>query len=62
MVYGLYYCCAADIVREFKHMPNVIQQQKHASKHANRVYKNNQNIRRKGSLKQPGGSSCNQRR
>ena len=35
---------------------------KHSSKHSNRVYKTNKNIRRKGSLKQPGGSSCNQRR
>ena len=60
-MYGLYYCYSIDI-QEFKQMPHVVQRQKHASNHANRVYKNNQNIRRKGRLQQPGGSSCNQRR
>ena len=59
-MYGLYYCYSIDI-QEFKQMPHVVQQ-KHVSKHANRAYKNNQNIRRKGRLQQPGGSSCNQRR
>lgn len=59
-MYGLYCCYTIDI-SEFKGMPHVVQQ-KHISKHANCVCKNNRNIRRKGSLKQPGGSSCNQRR
>ena len=59
-MYGLYYCYSIDI-QEFKQTPHV-KQQKHVSKHANRVCKNNRHIRRKGSLKQPGGSSCNQRR
>ncbi len=61
MVYGLYYCYSIDI-QEFKQMPLVKQQKNQVSKHSNRVYKNNQNIRRKGKLHQPGGSSCNQRR
>ena len=61
MVYGLYYYYSVNI-QEFKQMPHVVQQNHQISKHSNRVYKNNQNIRRKGSLKQPGGSSCNQRR
>ena len=61
MVYGLYYCYSVNI-REFKQMPLVVQQNHQVFKHSNRAYKNNQNIRRKGSLKQPGGSSCNQRR
>lgn len=60
-MYGLYYCYSINI-QEFKQMPHVVRQQKQVSKHANRVYKNNQNIRRKGRLQQPGGSSCNQRR
>ena len=60
-MYGLYYCYIID-TDEFKQMPHVKQQKQMASNYANRVYKNNQNIRRKGSLKQPGGSSCNQRR
>lgn len=61
MVYGLYYCYSVNI-REFKQMPHVVQHNNQVSNHSNRAYKNNQNIRRKGSLKQPGGSSCNQRR
>ncbi len=60
MVYGLYYCYSIDI-SEFKKMPQVVQQKHQVSKHSNRAYKNNQNIRRKGRLHQPGGSSCNQR-
>ena len=61
MVYGLYYYYAVDI-SEFKQMTHG-KQKKQVSKHSSeRAYKNNVNIRRKGSIKQPGGSSCNQRR
>ena len=60
-MYGLYYCYIID-TDEFKYMPHVVQHNNQVSKHANRVCKNNRNIRRKGSLKQPGGASCNQRR
>ena len=61
MVYGLYYCYSVDI-SELKQMPHVKQQKNQVSKHSERAYKNNMNIRKKGYLKQPGGSSCNQRR
>ena len=61
MVYGLYYCYSVDI-SELKQMPHVKQQKDQVSKHSERAYKNNMNIRKKGYLKQPGGSSCNQRR
>ncbi len=62
MVFGLYYYYSVDI-SEFKQMPHVKQQKHQVSKHSSeRAYKNNMNIRRKGGIKQPGGSSCNQRR
>lgn len=61
MVYGLYYCYSIDI-QEFKQMPHFKQLKNQVSKHSNRAYKNNQNIRRKGRLHQPGGASCQQRR
>lgn len=64
-MYGLYYnnhiCYSVDI-SEFKWMPHVVQQKHQVSKYPERAYKNNMNIRKKGHLKQPGGSSCNQRR
>ncbi len=61
MVYGLYYCYSIDI-QAFQQMPHVKREKKQVSKHSNRAYKNNQNIRRKGRLHQPGGASCQQRR
>lgn len=60
-MYGLYYCYIIDIC-EFKQMPHVVQQKHQVSKHSERACKNNMNIRKRGHLKQPGGSSCNQRR
>ena len=62
MVYGLYYCYSIDIQVFKPELPHVIQQKHQVSKHANRVTRNNSNFRKRGYLKQPGGSSCNQRR
>lgn len=61
MVYGLYYCYSINI-NEFKRMPHAIQQKNRVSKRSNRTIHNNSKIRKRGHLKQPGGSSCNQRR
>ncbi len=64
MAYGLYHCYEINIAdyQEFpkKQKPN---EKKNVSKHASRVPQNkNHSLRKNGSLKQPGGASCNQRR
>lgn len=61
-MYGLYHCYFVNIKDEDLTVQNKDKKNKYVSKHSNRVYKNNVNIRRKRGIKQPGGSSCNQRR